>query len=200
MDTTIALYSHDSVGLGHARRNRALAYAMAEQLPALTGGSVGGLLIARHPDAGRDPLPEGWDWLVLRARSGPRAGHAARRVGMAPDALRHRRSATLGAALAALEPDLFIADRRPSAIDGELRPVLADRRARVTATVLGLREVLDTPRVAAAEWEALGGAQLVASFLDASWVYGDEHVYDPRLTGALPPRLAQKSTAPGQRA
>src|SRR5699024_1848615 len=45
--------------------------------------------------------------------------------------------------------------------------------------------------------EALGGAQLVASFLDAIWVYGDEHVYDPRLTGELPPALAQKATATG---
>ncbi|WP_229116414.1 hypothetical protein [Parenemella sanctibonifatiensis] len=65
MDITIALYSHDSVGLGHARRNRALAYALAEQLPALTGRSVRGLLIAGHPEAGRDSLPAGWNWLVL---------------------------------------------------------------------------------------------------------------------------------------
>ena len=197
MDTTIALYSHDSVGLGHARRNRALAYAMAEQLPALTGGTVGGLLIAGHPDAGRDPLPEGWDWLVLPGMTRTSGGYGARRLGMAPEAMRDLRSATIDAALAALEPDLFIADRHPFGIDGELRPVLANLRARGTATVLGLREVLDTPRVAAGEWEALGGAEHVASFLDAIWVYGDQHVYDPRLTGELPPALAQKATATG---
>src|SRR5699024_12687725 len=97
--------------------------------------------------------------------------------------------------LAALEPDLFIADRHPFGIDGELRPVLADLRARGTATVLGLREVLDTPRVAAAEGEALGGAQLVASFLDPIWVHGVEHVYGPRLTWELPPAPAQKAPA-----
>ena len=197
MDTTIALYSHDSVGLGHARRNRALAYALAEHLPALTGGSVGGLLIAGHPDAGRDPLPEGWDWLVLPGMTRTRGGYGSRRLGMDADALRDLRSATIDAALAALGPDLFIADRHPFGIDGELRPVLANLRARGTATVLGLREVLDSPRVAAAEWESLGGAEHVASFLDAIWVYGDEHVYDPRLTGELPPALAQKATATG---
>ncbi|MGO1200878.1 MAG: glycosyltransferase family protein [Dermabacteraceae bacterium] len=197
MDTTIALYSHDSVGLGHARRNRALAYALAEHLPALTGGTVGGLLIAGHPDAGRDPLPEGWDWLVLPGMTRARGGYGARRLGMDPSALRDLRSATIDAALAALEPDLFIADRHPFGIDGELRPVLANLRARGTATVLGLREVLDSPRVAAAEWEALGGAEHVASFLDAIWVYGDEHVYDPRRTGELPPALAQKACATG---
>ena len=197
MDTTIALYSHDSVGLGHARRNRALAYALAEHLPALTGGTVGGLLIAGHPDAGRDPLPEGWDWLVLPGMTRARGGYGARRLGMEPDAVRDLRSATIDAALAALEPDLFIADRHPFGIDGELRPVLANLRARGTATVLGLREVLDSPRVAVAEWEALGGAEHVASFLDAIWVYGDENVYDPRLTGELPPALAQKAAATG---
>jgi predicted glycosyltransferase len=197
MDTTIALYSHDSVGLGHARRNRALAYALAEHLPALTGGTVGGLLIAGHPDAGRDPLPEGWDWLVLPGMTRTRGGYGARRLGMDAEALRDLRSATIDAALAALDPDLFIADRHPFGIDGELLPVLANLRARGTSTVLGLREVLDSPRVAAAEWEALGGAEHVASLLDAIWVYGDQHVYDPRRTGELPPALAQKATATG---
>ncbi|MGO1225886.1 glycosyltransferase family protein [Brachybacterium sp. AOP42-C2-15] len=197
MDTTIALYSHDSVGLGHARRNRALAYALAEQLPALTGGGVSGLLIAGHPDAGRDPLPEGWDWLVLPGMTRTRSGYGPRRLGMEPDALRDLRSATIDAALTALKPDLFIADRHPFGIDGELEPVLANLRACGTATVLGLREVLDSPRVASAEWEALGGAEHVASYLDAVWVYGDHHVYDPRLTGELPPALARLATPTG---
>ena len=77
-ETTIALYSHDSVGLGHARRNRALAYALAEHLPALTGTAVRGMLIAGHPDAGRDPLPEGWDWLVLPGLTRRGEGYASR--------------------------------------------------------------------------------------------------------------------------
>ncbi|MGP9537341.1 glycosyltransferase family protein [Brachybacterium sp. AOP43-C2-M15] len=197
MDTTIALYSHDSVGLGHARRNRALAHALAAQLPALTGGGVRGLLIAGHPDASRDTLPEGWDWLVLPGMTRTRGGYGARRLGLEADALRDLRSATIDAALTALRPDLFIADRHPFGIDGELAPVLANLRARGTATVLGLREVLDSPRVAAAEWDSLGGGEHVASLLDAIWVYGDRHVYDPRLTGELPPALARLATPTG---
>src|SRR5690625_3900214 len=197
MDITIALYSHDSVGLGHARRNRALAYALAEHLPALTGGTVGGLLIAGHPDAGHDPLPEGWDWLVLPGLTRTRAGYGPRRLGLDAAALRDLRSATMDAALTALAPDLFIADRHPFGIDGELLPVLANLRARGTATVLGLREVLDAPRVATAEWDVLGGAEHVASHLDAIWVYGDEQVYDPRRTGELPGALASLATLTG---
>ena len=197
MDTTIALYSHDSVGLGHARRNRALAYALAEHLPALVGGPVRGLLIAGHPDVGRDPLPEGWDWLVLPGMTRTREGYAPRRLGMDAGGLRDLRSAVMDAALTAFAPDLFIADRHPFGIDGELLPVLAGLRARGTTTVLGLREVLDTPRVAAAEWDALGGAEHVASYLDAVWVYGDEMVYDPRRTGELPPALSSLATPTG---
>lgn len=29
MTLTVAMYSHDSVGLGHTRRNRAIAYALS---------------------------------------------------------------------------------------------------------------------------------------------------------------------------
>src|SRR5690606_42019675 len=42
--TRVLLYSHDSQGLGHVRRNLALAHALAEQLPRLTGRPVTGPL------------------------------------------------------------------------------------------------------------------------------------------------------------
>ena len=46
-DTTrIVLYSHDALGLGHLRRNLALAHRLAHDLPHLTGASVTGLLVA----------------------------------------------------------------------------------------------------------------------------------------------------------
>ena len=41
----IVLYSHDSVGLGHVRRNLALAHALNNQLPGLIGRPVTGILI-----------------------------------------------------------------------------------------------------------------------------------------------------------
>lgn len=196
-ETTIALYSHDSVGLGHARRNRALAFALAEHLPALTGTTVRGLLVAGHPDAGLDTLPEGWDWLILPGLTRGRDGYTPRRLGLDATALRDLRSATLTAALSALDPDLFIVDRHPFGIDGELLPVLTMLRARGCRTVLGLREVLDTPRVAAAEWDRLGGGEQVTALLDAVWIYGDHRVYDPRLTGELPGPLARLAEPTG---
>src|SRR5699024_4339900 len=74
---------------------------------------------------------------------------------------------------------------------------LHHQHARGGRIVLGLREVLDAPRAAAAEWDQLGGAEHVARHLDAVWVYGDERVYDPRRTGELPRPLADLATTTG---
>ena len=61
MRTRIVLFSHDSAGLGHIRRNLALAHALS----AGTDGSVTGLLVAGRPEATRFRPPRGWDWLIL---------------------------------------------------------------------------------------------------------------------------------------
>ncbi len=61
----IVLYSHDSVGLGHVRRNLALAHALHNQLPGLTDRPVTGILITGTAHAPAFPAPPGWDWLLL---------------------------------------------------------------------------------------------------------------------------------------
>lgn len=197
MSITVALYSHDSVGLGHARRNRALAYALAADLPRLTGQRVRGLLIAGHPDATADSLPQGWDWLVLPGFTHTRQGYACRSLDVSTERLWHLRSATATAALEAMSPDLFIVDRHAFGVDDELLPALEMLRAAGTRCVLGMREVLDTPQVAAAEWDRIGGAAAVAHYYNAVWVYGDPSVYDPVATGEVPAQLADRTRFTG---
>lgn len=197
MSITVALYSHDSVGLGHARRNRALAYALAADLPRITGQHVRGLLIAGHPDATADSLPEGWDWLVLPGFTHGKDGYTSRSLSVSAQRLRRLRSATAAAALEAMDPDLFIADRHPFGIDGELSSALGMMRAKGTRCILGLREVLDSPDTAAAEWERIGGAATVASAYDAVWIYGDRGIYDPLEHGEVPQQLAPLTTFTG---
>lgn len=198
MGISIALYSHDSVGLGHARRNRALAWALAESLPRLTGEPTTGLLIAGHPDASQDSLPAGWDWLVLPGYTRVPDGYAARHLNMPLTDLAGLRSDIITAALDSLAPDLFIADRHAFGVDSELKPALTQlRQNHGTATVLGLRDVLDTPAVVQAEWERLGGAAEVAAHYSAVWVYGDQNLYDPLTSGEIPPALAELSAFTG---
>ena len=198
MVTTIALYSHDSVGLGHARRNRALAHALDEHLPQLTGGPVRGLLVVGTPDVAGDTLPPGWDWLVLPGVAPAGAGHhAPRHLGVSMAELAAVRGAVVDAALSALAPDLLVVDRHPFGVAGELRSTVERQRRRGCRTVLGLREVLDDPEVTTAEWDRLGGPATIAEAYDAVWIYGDPGVYDPRLSGEVPPPLAKLATATG---
>ena len=194
MGINIALYSHDSVGLGHARRNRALAWALAETLPRITGQSTAGLLIAGHPDASQDSLPEGWDWLLLPGFARTPDGYAPRSMGVESGELSDLRSKIVTAALDSFSPDLFIADRHPFGVDGELKPALQRLRTHHRCTtVLGMRDVLDTPSAVEKEWEQIGGGAEAARHYDALWVYGDAHAYNPLATGEVPAEFADRA-------
>ncbi|MCD1285285.1 MULTISPECIES: glycosyltransferase [unclassified Brevibacterium] len=193
----IALFSHDSLGLGHIRRNRALAFALAKDLPALTGRPVSGLLIAGNPEAARFDLPDGWDWVILPGVTPAEGGYAPRALASTMEKLSALRAAAITAILDQQRPELFIVDRRPFGIDGELTEALDQMRAHGCRTVLGLREVLDTPAVIDAEWNRVGGPDTVAEAFDEVWIYGDPNVYDPRETGEVPPRLAAMAQSTG---
>ncbi|TLQ00293.1 glycosyl transferase [Nesterenkonia salmonea] len=197
MSITVAMYSHDSVGLGHARRNRALAFALAADLPRITGERVRGLLVAGHPGATADALPDGWDWLVLPGFTATASGYTSRSLDVSSERLWHLRSSTAAAALEAMNPDLFIVDRHPFGVDNELLPALEALRGAGTRCVLGMRDVLDRPEVASQEWTGLGGAAGVAHYYSALWIYGDRGVHDPLATGEIPPELSSMTTFTG---
>ena len=193
----VALFSHDSLGLGHIRRNRALAFALARDLPALTGREVSGLLIASSPEAARFDLPDGWDWVILPGVTPAPGGYVPRALASSMQGLRALRAAAVSAILDQQRPELFIVDRHPFGIGGELAEAIDQVRGHGCRTVLGLREVLDTPSVIAAEWEKVGGPKRVADSFDEVWIYGDPDVYDPRSTGEVPATLAAKAVTTG---
>ncbi|MCU1549105.1 MAG: hypothetical protein JWO29_2056 [Arthrobacter sp.] len=183
----IVLYSHDSVGLGHVRRNLALAHALSNQLPGLTGRSVTGLLITGTALAPAFPAPEGWDWVLLPGIAKSAEGYRPRDLALPMDDLVFLRARLLQAVLGGFHPHLVIVDRHATGVHGELE--LALRRARSAGpvrVVLGLREVLDSPAAAFTEWAGIGGPRLVKALFDAIWVYGDPAVHDPVAAGEIP--------------
>ncbi len=59
-------------------------------------------------------------------------------------------------------------------------PTLDDlQSAGHTRLVLGLRDVLDEPKVLAAEWARKGALQATEDYYDEIWVYGLRSIYDP---------------------
>ena len=71
------------------------------------------------------------------------------------------------------------------------------RRHPDTRIVLGLREVLDAPKVAAREWAELGEEDFLAGLVDEVWVYGDRSVHNTATTGELPAALAERARFTG---
>ncbi len=183
----IVLYSHDSVGLGHVRRNLALAHALNNQLPGLIGRPVTGILITGTALAPAFRLPEGWDWVLLPGVAKGSAGYLPRNLALPMHELVPLRARLLQATLAGFSPHLVVVDRHATGVHGELE--IALRRARTAGpvrVVLGLREVLDSPAAALSEWAKVGGPRVVKALFDAIWVYGDPAVHDPVASGEIP--------------
>lgn len=188
----VLLYSHDSVGLGHTRRNLALARALADQLPARTGRPVTGLLLTGVGHGTSFDLPDGFDVVMLPGVQKTDAGYRPRHVQVPMADLIDIRGRMLKGVVRGFSPDLIIVDRHAYGVDGELRTSLTDVRrwSPQTTVVLGLREVLDERAATDREWERLGDLSEVRSLFDQIWVYGDEQVHDVRTSGEVPAELA----------
>lgn len=193
----VALYSHDSLGLGHVRRNLALAHSFSKRIPELTGQPVTGLLLTGF-DSISEQLPSGFDHVSLPAIAKDAGSYLPRRLNVTMSRLIRLRSRLLASSLMAFEPDLVIVDRHPLGFRGEIEwalRCLREERPQV-AIVLGLREVLDSPEAAQAEWEKTD-LETVCELFDAIWLYGDPRIHDAVASGEIPGRLAGLVTHTG---
>lgn len=185
----VALYSHDTMGIGHMRRN----LLIARELMASSRLSSS-LLIAGARQAAVFDMPGGIDCVTLPSMSKHATGrYHSRSLKMSLKRLVELRAGIIFAALKAYQPDVFIVDKAPRGAAGELEPVLAAlRKAGKTRCVLGLREVLDDPESVRTEWRKAANEEAIAAFYDAVWVYGDPEVCDPVREYAFRPETAAK--------
>ncbi len=184
-----ALYSHDTMGLGHTRRNLLIAQALTEAIPGATA-----LLIAGAGVSGRFDLPPGVDCVSLPSwHKRAEGGYVSKSLRVSVDELRRVRSAAIDGTLRAFDPDLLLVDNVPGGALGELLPVLDRlRRQGRTRTVLGLRDVLDAPEAVRREWREHDHVRTVVEGYDAVWVYGDAHAYDVAEAYGLPYEIRRK--------
>jgi predicted glycosyltransferase len=172
----VVLYSHDTLGFGHLRRNLMLA----ERLKAMPAAPEV-LLIAGTSEAGAFALPAGVDLITLPAYAKQACGtYRARRLEMSLTDLRDMRAGIIRSTVKSFRPDLFIADNVPLGAQGELEPALRwmAREPGITR-VLGLRDVLDDRQAVRAQWTRDRNVEAVNAFYDHVWVYGDPRVCDP---------------------
>lgn len=190
----IALYSHDTMGLGHMRRNLLLAetLAAAPERPAV-------LLISGSREISRFPLPRGVDCLSLPSLyKDSQSRYHARSLDVPVQELVAVRSTAIAAALEAFRPDVFIVDNVPRGAQHELDRALARlRQAGRTRCILGLRDVLDEPEQVQREWTRSGNVDVIRRHFEAIWVYGDAQVNDVAQEYGFPRDIASRVTYTG---
>lgn len=173
-DARVLFYSHDTFGLGHLRRTRAIAHAMVEQYKGLSG-----LILSGSPIIGRFDFKARVDFIripgVIKLRNGDYTS-----LGLhinIEQTLELRESIILHTAKV-FNPDLFLVDKEPLGLRGEVEATLKMLRERNIPTVLGLRDALDSPELLRDEWRKKN-AVAALDYYDEIWVYGDRSMGDP---------------------
>lgn len=171
----VAFYSHDTMGMGHLRRNMLIASA-------LSAGSLRAdtLLIAGTREAGFFAEQAGLDCVTLPALHKNNSGHySAKHYDWSLEKTAQLRGRVIASTLLAFQPDVFVVDKLPQGICDELLRVLRIlRRRHSTRCVLGLRDILDCADTAIQEWRKANNDQIIADYFDEVWVYGDPQVFD----------------------
>ncbi|RWX05166.1 hypothetical protein EHI45_30735 [Rhizobium leguminosarum] len=187
-DARILMYSHDTFGLGHLRRCRAIAHALVEDYRGLNILIISGATIAGAFDyrARVDfvKIPS-----VIKLRNGEYTSLASHidlheTLKMRESSIRHTAET--------FQPDIFIVDKEPMGLKGEVEDTLAYLKARGTVLVLGLREIMDAPHLLEAEWKKNSIMQKIDQYYDSVWVYGPPDFYDPLIGLDVPASLRRK--------
>ncbi|MBX2880528.1 MAG: hypothetical protein KTR32_11375, partial [Granulosicoccus sp.] len=165
----VLLYSHDTFGLGHLRRCRAISGALSASHDGLSA-----LIITGSPVAGRFTFPKRVDYVRLPGVTKRVDGsYVSDKLGLDIDETTTLRSGLIRSLVEQFVPDLIIVDKEPTGFRGELLPALEWLRENThTKLVLGLRDILDGPDLLAEEWERKGGIDAVEKFYDEIWIYG----------------------------
>jgi predicted glycosyltransferase len=177
MDRTgrLLIYSHDSFGLGHLRRCQTIAHHLVDAFPNLTA-----LILSGSPIIGSFDFKSRVDFVrvpgVIKLRNGeytPLQLHLGLEQTLAMRGSIIRHTADI------FDPHLFLVDKEPLGLRGEVRDTLLMLKERGTRLVLGLRDVMDDPKSLLEEWQRKNVFPALRDLYDEIWVYGLPQIFDP---------------------
>ncbi|MFY9317322.1 MAG: glycosyltransferase [Burkholderiales bacterium] len=187
-DARILIYSHDTFGLGHLRRCRTIAHALVERFKHL---SV--LILSGSPIIGSFDFRARVDFVrvpgVIKLRSGE---YTSLNLHMNVEQTLKLRGSIIQHTAEIFEPDLFIVDKEPMGLRGEVHETLTMLKAQGARLVLGLRDVMDEPRALGPEWKRKNVLPALRDLYDEIWVYGLPQICDPLEGVSLPISVRQK--------
>lgn len=184
----VLIYSHDSYGLGHLSRCRAIAHALVAgykkaSVIILSGSPVAGSFTFRNRVT--VALVAG----VIKLRN---SEYAPLDPGADIAGTMALRAASIRDTVESFRPQLFIVDKEPTGLRGEVLEALAIAKAQGTRLVLGLRDVMDDPARLLAEWERKHSLNALRDLYDDIWIYGLSRIYEPLQGLPLPQAVRDK--------
>jgi predicted glycosyltransferase len=175
MAARLLIYSHDSFGLGHLRRCRTIANHLVGRFRNL---SV--LILSGSPLIGSFDYRARVDFVrvpgVIKLRDGDYTSLA---LHIDIEHTLAIRSSIIHHTARIFEPHLFLVDKEPLGLRGEVLETLGMLRARGTRLVLGLRDVMDEPASLLDEWRRKNVFPALHDLYHEIWVYGLPEVFDP---------------------
>jgi predicted glycosyltransferase len=192
-DYRVLIYSHDSFGLGHLRRCRAIAHSLVGSYNKL---SV--LILSGSPIIGSFDFRARVDFVrvpgVIKLRNGD---YTALSLHMDIEKTMELRGSIIQHTADVFDPDLFIVDKEPLGLRGEVAETLKMLKQRGTQLVLGLRDIMDEPALLIPEWKRKNVMPALEELYDELWVYGLPQVYDPMAGVDLPESVRRKTIYTG---
>jgi predicted glycosyltransferase len=189
----VLIYSHDSFGLGHLRRCRAIAHSLVEADPAL---SV--LILSGSPIIGSFDFRSRVDFVripgVIKLRNGE---YVSLSLHIDIEETLAMRSSIIRHTADIFDPDLLVVDKEPLGLRGEARDTLDLLRRRGTPLVLGLRDVMDDPDALESEWQRKHAVPALDEYYDDIWVYGLPQICDPLTGVSVPASVRRRITYTG---
>jgi predicted glycosyltransferase len=183
----VLIYSHDTFGLGHLRRCRTIAHALVDK-----HRDMSVLILSGSPIIGSFDFRARVDFVrvpgVIKRRNGE---YTSLNLHVEIEETLAMRSSIMTHTAEIFDPDLFIVDKEPLGLRGELQSTLHMLKRRGTALVLGLRDVMDDPDLLAPEWERKNVVPSLEELYDEMWVYGLPEICDP-LEGIELPASVRK--------
>jgi predicted glycosyltransferase len=186
----VMVYSHDAFGLGNIRRMLSICQHLLKTIP-----DVSILVVSGSPALHSLRLPAGLDYIKLPCVSRDESGELSSRYlnTEVEGAVKLRSDLILAAALN-FKPDLFLVDKKPDGLQGELQSTihfLRDHRPEARLVLL-LRDILDAPAVTIAQWQRHGYPGLIETFYHQVWVVGTPEVFDICREYQFPAAVASK--------
>ncbi len=184
----LLIYSHDLFGLGHLRRCRTIAHALVDHRSDL---SV--LILSGSPIIGNYSFRSRVDFVripgVIKLRRGD---YTPLSLEIGLDETLALRASIIRHTAEVFDPDIFLVDKEPLGLRGEVKDTLSMLKARGTPLVLGLRDVMDEPQHLADEWERKHAVPALNELYDHLWVYGLPRICNPVEGIPLPKTTLEK--------